>query len=138
MRLRVRQKIANFNMDALHIENTGLTPLVHFDTESFILRIEGKMIPENVEDTFTPINHWIGEYLNENNKLHLLFRLYYYNTSSARQFFLMYKKLDTFFKAGKDVHVRWEFEDGDEDSMNDAEEFLTGVSFPFQIVPVEG
>ncbi len=123
-------------MEALNIKETDLTPRVTFDSETCELKIEGRMIPENVEDVFTPINKWIEEYLKTNNKLHFLFRLYYYNTSSARQFFLLYKRLELHFISGKVIFVRWEYEDGDEDSMADAEEFLSGISFPHEIVPV--
>jgi hypothetical protein len=125
-------------MNSLYIEKTALTPLVIFDEESSFLKLEGRMIPEDVEGTFSPINTWIENYFETNQKLHLLFRLYYYNTSSARQFFLMFKKLDAHFAKGKDVFIRWEYEEGDEDSMSDAGEFLSGVRFSHEIVPVIG
>ncbi len=94
------------------------------------------MIPENIEDIMRPINRWIESYLTPSSKLNILFRLYYYNTSSSRQFFLFCKKLDEFAKKGASVSVRWEYEEGDEESRSDAEEFLGGVSFPYEIVSV--
>lgn len=123
-------------MKPLHLQPTEHTPLVVFDPETSVLKVEGKMIPENIEEIMSPINRWVESYLTPNSKLHVLFRLYYYNTSSSRQFFLFCKKLDEYAKQGAKVSVRWEYEDGDEESKSDAEEFLAGVSFPHEIAEV--
>jgi len=123
-------------MGPLHLQQTELTPLVIFDPKNSVLKVEGKMIPENIEDIMTPINRWVESYLTPESKLHILFRLYYYNTSSSRQFFLFCKKLDTYFEKGAKISVRWEYEEGDEESRSDAEEFLDGVHFPYEIAEV--
>jgi len=123
-------------MEPLHLPKTELTPLVVFNPQNSVLKVEGKMIPENIEEIMTPINRWIESYLTPQSKLHVLFRLYYYNTSSSRQFFLFCKKLDEFFLKGSKISVRWEYEEGDEESRADAEEFLGGVHFPYEIAEV--
>lgn len=123
-------------MDPLHLPQTELTPLVIFDSQSSVLKVEGKMIPENIEEIMAPLNRWVDSYLTPNSTLHVLFRLYYYNTSSSRQFFLFCKKLDEFYAKGARITVRWEYEEGDEESRSDAGEFLGGVKFPHEIVSV--
>jgi hypothetical protein len=123
-------------METLYLEQTELTALVIFNPGRCELRIEGKMIPEDVAAAFLPIKNWVEKYLEMNTALHFLFRLYYYNTSSARQFYLLFKKMNEHYKAGKEISVRWEYEDGDEDSKSDAEEFLSGVDFKYEIVSV--
>lgn len=123
-------------MEALLIKETALTPRVIFHPEKSRLTIEGKVIPEDVDATFTPIKRWIQSYLKQNESLHLLFRLYYYNTSSARQFFLWFREIDVYAVAGKNISIRWEYEEGDEDSKSDAEEFFNGVGFTFEIASV--
>jgi len=123
-------------MKPLHLEKTELTPLIVFDPETAVLKVEGKMIPENIEDIMRPIYRWIESYLTPNSRLHVLFRLYYYNTSSSRQFFLFCKKLDEYFAKGAKISVRWEHEEGDEESRSDAEEFLGDVHFPYEIAEV--
>ncbi len=94
------------------------------------------MIPENIEDIIRPINRWVESYLTPTSKLHVLFRLYYYNISSSRQFYLFCKKLDGYYAQGAKISARWEYEEGDEESRSDAEEFLGKVSFPYEIVEV--
>src|SRR5437762_706850 len=123
-------------MKPIHLQQTEQTPLVVFDPETSVMKVEGKMIPENIEEIMEPINRWVENYLTPESKLHVLFRLYYYNTSSSRQFYLFCKKLDEFFQRGAKVSVRWEYEEGDEESRSDAEEFLTGVHFPYEIAEV--
>jgi hypothetical protein len=123
-------------MEHIHLKATQCTPLVIFTPEDHTLKVEGKMIPENIEDVMGPIGKWLDEYMSKHNELHVLFRLYYYNTSSSRQFFLLCKKLDDYFQNGRKISVRWDYEEGDEESRSDAEEFLGAVSFPHEIVEV--
>lgn len=123
-------------MENIHLKPTENTPLVIFTPADHTLKVEGKMIPENIEEVMRPIGKWMETYLANNDKLHVLFRLYYYNTSSSRQFFLLCKKLEDYFQAGKKITVRWDYEEGDEESRSDAEEFLGTVSFPYEIVEV--
>ena len=125
-------------MEPLHIKATDLTPLIIFYPENHELKIEGKMIPEDVENAFVPVFKWIDDYLSKNEPLHFLFRLYYYNTSASRQFYHLFKKMDAYYAGGKKISARWEYEEGDEESKADAEEFLNGVTFPYEIVDVSG
>ncbi len=125
-------------MSPIHLSKTELTPLVIFEPGECILKLEGRMIPEDVDATFSPINHWIEDYLKEDKPLHILFRLYYYNTSSFKRLYNLCKKLNNHFNQGKKLSVRWEYEVGDESSKLDAEELLEGVGYPYQIVSVTG
>jgi hypothetical protein len=123
-------------MEPLHLHETYLTPLIIFDPETSVLKVEGKMIPEDVDAVMGPLNRWLDNYLTPQSSLHVLFRLYYYNTSSSRQFFVFCRKLDESFRRGANISVRWEYEEGDDESKADAEEFLGGVHFPYEIVEV--
>lgn len=123
-------------MEPIHLKPTENTPLVIFTPANHTLKVEGKMIPENIEEIMGPVGSWMDEYLAGNERLHVLFRLYYYNTSSSRQFYLLCRKLDDYHRAGKKISVRWDYEEGDEESRSDAEEFLGSVTFPYEIVEV--
>jgi len=125
-------------MSPIHLPKTELTPLVIFEQRECILKLEGKMIPGDVDGTFLPINQWIEAYLKEDKPLHLLFRLYYYNTSSLKRLYNLCKKLNVYFNQGKKLSVRWEYEEGDESCKLDAEELFEGVLYPYRIVAVTG
>ncbi len=124
-------------MTPIHIPKTELTPLVIFEPWGSVLKLEGKMIPEDVETAFSPINQWIEDYLKEDKPLNILIRLYYYNTSSLKRIFTLCRKLDTHFKEGRKLSVKWEYEAGDENTKSDIEQVFIGVTYPYQIVPVE-
>ncbi len=124
-------------MSPIHLPKTALTPLVIFEPEECILKLEGRMIPENVDAAFLPINQWIEDYLKEDKPLHILIRLYFYNSSSLKRLFTLCRKLDTHFNQGRRLSVIWEYEEGDENSKTDIEEVFKGIGYPYQIVPVE-
>jgi hypothetical protein len=125
-------------MRPIHLPQTELTPLVIFEPEERILKLEGKIIPGDVDEVFLPINLWLEDYMKEDKPLVVLFRLYYFNTSSFKRLFNLCNKLNKYFKQDKNVSVRWEYFIDDESAKTDAEELLEGALFPYQIVSVEG
>lgn len=123
-------------METLYIPGTESSPRVEYSPIGSVLKIEGKIIPENVEEVFKPINRWIEGFLRDNSELTVLFRLYYYNTSSFKRLYNLSKKLNSYFEEGKKVSARWEYLEDDEDSRHDAEELFEGAQFPHAIVEV--
>lgn len=124
-------------MESIYSEEREQFPTAIYNPAKGELKIEGKMIPENVEDAFRPIYRWIEKHFSVNNSLHLLFRLHFYNTSSSRQFFIFFRKLDEYHAGGKIISVRWEYEEGDEESKSDALDFLTPAKYTYQVVEVK-
>lgn len=124
-------------MQPIKLEKTFSTPAVIFTPENKTLLMEGRLIPENAEAIFTPILNWMDEYFNSGeNTLNLVFRLYYYNTSSSKRIVLMLKKLDELFAAGKKINVRWEYEEGDDDCMHDGNDYSKLIRIPMEIVEI--
>jgi hypothetical protein len=123
-------------MEALHIPGTEITPLIEFDPADTILMIEGKMLPGNVEELFTPINNWVDAYFKQAELLNVLFRLYYYNTSSFKRIYMLCKKLNTYHEKGKKIKVRWEYAEGDDYAKRDAEDILEDFTYPYELVAV--
>jgi hypothetical protein len=124
-------------MDKLIIENTETTPLVNFDPDKGILEIEGRLIPEDVGDFFAPIFAWIDNFTpDKENLITVRFCLFYYNTSSSKRIFSLMKKLDSLFVQGVNLKVRWEYEEGDEDSIQEGEDYKSFLKVPFEIVKV--
>lgn len=123
-------------MEKIHLPASDLKPLVLFTEKDQTLKIEGKMIPENIEEVMGPIYAFLETYFRRQDKLHVLFRLYYYNTSSARQLYMLCRELERLHEEGKKITARWDYEEGDEESHSDAQEFLGGMHFPYEIVEV--
>ncbi|MCX6294561.1 MAG: DUF1987 domain-containing protein [Bacteroidetes bacterium] len=124
-------------MEKLLINSTETTPLVSFDPDNGLLEIEGRLIPEDVGDFFAPIFVWLENYLPENNKPILVrFCLFYYNTSSSKRIFNIMRKFDALYLKGIDLKIRWEYEEGDEDTVQEGEDYKTFLKVPFEIVKV--
>jgi len=125
-------------MQEINIKKTQTTPSVVFYAENKTLVIEGRLIPENAETLFLPINNWIeGYFLEENSELKVVFRLNYYNTSSSKRIVNLLKKLDLYFSKGKKIEATWEYEEDDDDCLNDGEDYKKIVSFPLTLVESE-
>lgn len=124
-------------MDKLIINSTETTPQVTFDPEKGMLEIEGRLIPEDVGNFFAPIFEWIENFSPENNELITArFCLFYYNTSSSKRILNLMKKLDALYLQGANLKIRWEYEEGDEDSVQEGQDYKTFLKVPFEIVKV--
>ena len=125
-------------MEPLLLEKTFSTPLVQYTNENNTILIEGRVIPEDANTIFAPIGKWIEDYFSEGNStLKIVFKLYYYNTSSSKKIVQLLKALDDFYEAGKQVSVVWEYEEGDDDCMRDGEDYKGMVKFPLEIIETE-
>ncbi|MFN6036847.1 MAG: DUF1987 domain-containing protein [Bacteroidota bacterium] len=122
-------------MEPLFIEKTFSTPLVQFTDADKSILIEGRIIPEDANTVFAPIVQWVDNYFTEgNNELKIVFRLYYYNTSSSKKIVQLLKRLDEIFSTGKQISVIWEYEEGDDDCMRDGEDYKNLVKYPLDVV----
>ncbi len=119
----------------LSIDKTFSTPGVKFSSQDFSLVLEGRVIPEDANSVFKPIFDWVNAYFNEgNNQLNVVFRLYYYNTSSSKRIVNFLKVLDEHFSLGKKITVKWEYEEGDDDCMRDGQDYQAMIKLPFELV----
>lgn len=122
-------------MEPINIEKTFSTPSVKFTPADHTLVIEGRMIPEDATAVFNPISNWVTSYFSAgNDTLNLVFRLYYYNTSSSKRIVNLLRKMDEYYAEGKKVTIRWEYEEGDDDCMRDGQDFQTLVKVPVDVV----
>ena len=121
-------------MDKLVINKTFSTPQVNFDAESGLLEIEGQLIPEDPENFFLQIVNWIDNFNpDKNSKTLVRFKLSYYNTSSTKRILNILKKFDDLFQKGSDIKIIWEYEEGDEDTMQDGEDYKSFLKVPCEI-----
>lgn len=121
----------------LEIEATPKTPMVDFDPESGVLKLEGRSIPENAFQFYEPILQWLDEYVNNAPpSTELVFKLDYFNTSSSKALLSMFRKLEKLLEAGKQVKIKWYYEEGDEDMKEAGIGYSNLVKVPIELVEV--
>lgn len=122
-------------MDNLQIAGSNKTPEISFDSNSGILSISGRSIPENSIEFYKPMLAWMEEFActkPENTTLQI--KLEYFNTSSSKCLLDIFKKLETI---GGKCQVEWHYEQDDEDMLEAGEDYEAIVHVPFKMIGVE-
>ncbi len=125
-------------MQGYFIKSTKITPSVYFNPSKGLLDLRGKSSPENPLNFYNHIYGSLDQYAkSSNDTLTINAAFEYFNTSSSKCLYGMFKKIEVLNKQGKNVSVNWYFEDGDEDMMEAGEDlsFLFGFEFNFVEIP---
>lgn len=118
-------------MENMFIEPTSKTPLIDFKT-SGQLTIYGNSYPENVNDFYEPILHWIDDLLEKKLvPISLTVDFKYINTSSTKSILNIIKKISTLAKGT--ISVSWLYEIDDDDMFETGEDLekLSEIKFEF-------
>jgi hypothetical protein len=106
-------------MENLVIEETSSTPSVNFSLDGKLL-IEGRSLPENVNQFYIPLEKWITK-LNA-KKVIFDINLEYFNSATAMKIYDMLKLLDNNDNI-KNIIVNWHYEEGDDDNFEAGQVF---------------
>ncbi|MBQ1698531.1 MAG: DUF1987 domain-containing protein [Bacteroidales bacterium] len=118
---------------------TDFYPRMIFDKENEIFLIEGRSLPEDSEAVYGPVLEWLDEYgAAPNPETKMIFRLEYYNSASLRKFADMLKKLKQIGDDhGTAVLVEWFYEEGDESSLENAEDLASSIGIAMEMKVME-
>ena len=126
-------------MDKLVIEGDKKTPYIVFDPDKNELKMEGRSIPEDTVSFYEPILKWIEEYIKSERKettdLHI--NLEYFNTSTSRYLFGVFKILEPYHIKGNPILIHWYYEKDDFEMLESGEDYASILKIPFKMVPVE-
>jgi hypothetical protein len=125
-------------LQKLIINETPITPAIHFDKEKEIFKMHGKSIPSNSAEFYRPIFEWLEEYLKEPNESTIFqIDISYFNSSSALHLAQILDFLQKIIKKGKKVLIKWYFEEGDDDILESGEEMAELFNIPIELIPIE-
>lgn len=126
-------------MDNLEITGTAKTPSILFDSQSGVLEIKGRSIPENAIDFFKPLVDWLDEYSKETKSVTKAnIQLEYFNTSSSKCILDIFKKLENINKQdNSEVIINWYYEEDDEDMLEAGEDYQSILKIPFKMIEIE-
>ena len=126
-------------MEKLVIEGEKKTPHIRLNPETRQLKFEGRSIPEDTISFYEPILKWMEEYVNSDREdttdLHI--NLEYFNTSTSRYLFGIFKKLEAYLNRGNPVVIHWYYEKDDFEMLESGEDYASILKIPFKMVPVE-
>lgn len=122
-------------MENLFIEGTLRTPSILLEADKGKLEFSGRSIPENSIEFYRPVVEWVEKYLEQpNERTTILIKLEYFNTSSSKSLYEIFKKFEGVFKSGRNVLVRWFYEQEDEDMQESGEDFRDILKIPFELI----
>jgi len=122
-------------MDNLFIEATDITPRVEFNKNKNVFRIEGKSLPEDVKNFYTPLIQWLEIYsLHPNPETNLYIDFEYFNSSSSKMILILLNKIRDIQKNGHHVLITWLYPPHDPEIEEAGEEFAELLNIPFQFV----
>ncbi len=133
-------------MQNLYIEPTHTTPEINFSPSENIFLIRGTSSPEDVRALYYPVSEWIkifiddlleGEYKHFNNKNPLKFRIdmSYFNSSSAKFFYDIFRELKRVTSSDIPVIVEWCYDEEDNDMKEAGADIAQLAEMKFTYIP---
>jgi hypothetical protein len=127
-------------MDSLIIEATEDSPKVLFDTASNRFTISGESRHENSGKFYTPVINWIVKYEEtlaphkNDTVLTFVFKLDYFNSTSAKYIMDILLVLKKFVDDGYAVKVEWHYDKRDDDMLDAGNEFSDTIDLKFDFI----
>lgn len=133
--------INKYIMRKLIIDRTASSPRVILDPDKNMFEISGESRPPDVGNFYTEILKWMDDY-----SKHLLrssevmdpvvFNLdfEYFNSSSAKYILDFCKQIASFRSKGKDMTVKWHYEEDDMDMLEVGKEMSRMAKIPFEFI----
>jgi hypothetical protein len=122
-------------MEELVIQSTSLTPGIKFDAVLGQFELKGRSIPENSLEFYQPVYEWLDAYLESpKEKTVVNVQFDYFNTSSSKCILDILKRIDKLDDMGKDVLIKWFYDENDEDMMEAGEDYSDLLEAPFEII----
>lgn len=123
----------------IYRERSNFYPKMVFDKENDRFLIEGRSLPEDSEAVYGPVLEWLDDYALEPNPVtNVVFNLEYYNSASLRKFADILKRLKQIgADAGTKVSAEWYYEEGDDSSLENAEDLASSIGIDMVMKPFE-
>jgi hypothetical protein len=107
----------------------GITYYAHDN----LLELTGRSIPENPELIFRKLDEWITYHFEKNQSLSVNIKLEYINSGSSKYLYEILKKLMNYGKLGKNVTLKWLYEEDDEAMLELGEHYRDTAGIPLVI-----
>ena len=124
-------------MNELIIEKTVKTPYINFDSQSGILKIEGRSIPENPEEFYTKLFDWSNKYFtNPQNETLINVQLEYINSGSSKFILEFFQLIQKYKSQGINCKINWHYEEDDEAVLELGKHYQSIINVPFKLIEI--
>lgn len=120
-------------MEPIKIQPTRNTPAVLLDPNRGVFKIFGRSSPENSIQFYDPIKDVIANNIS-GDKFDVRIKMEYFNTSSSKCIYDLLKEIKALSDKGKEVIVRWYYEEDDEDMLEAGEDYSDLLDLPFKFI----
>lgn len=125
-------------MEKVVIEPTRITPMVNFDPDEGLLEMKGRSSPENSIQFYQRILDSLDEYcVSGGDEFTANIAFEYFNTSSSKCLFDVFKRLSKIENSGKRITINWYYEEGDDDMMEAGEDYSDLLDLNFNFHEIE-
>ncbi|MEQ9425939.1 MAG: DUF1987 domain-containing protein [Cyclobacteriaceae bacterium] len=125
-------------MEKYYEEPTRITPEIKFDPELGILDFKGRSSPENAVQFYSRVIYLLDDYaMSEAASLIANFNFDYFNTSSSKCLFDVFRRLDKVERMGKELVINWYYEEDDEDMLEAGEDYCDLLGLDFNFIELE-
>lgn len=122
-------------MDDLIIESTNETPEINFSATSGVLKISGRAYSNDISSFYKNLSNWLEGYLMDPQKTTTIeLQLDYYNSIFIKLLFYFFEKSKTVFQKDKKLIIKWYYQKGDEESIDDAIRISKIINLPIEKV----
>ena len=118
------------------LESTKSTPYIEFAYENNKLIFKGESYPENAYGFYEPIYKLIDDYFISYKALVFDVELSYINTSSIKCLIMLFDKLNSHYKAGKNISINWYYDEDNGFDYDMGQDFQMGIDILFNFISV--
>ncbi|MGE5421217.1 MAG: DUF1987 domain-containing protein [Chloroflexota bacterium] len=108
-------------------------PGITYSADINKLEIVGRSIPENPESIFRRLEDWITVHFEKNGSLDVFIQLEYINSGSSKYLYEVLKRLTGYRRMGKQVRMKWRYEEDDEAMLELGEHYRDTAGIPLEI-----
>ncbi len=130
------ERINQLVMNILYIQSSHTSPEVRLNSAEKILNLKGRSSPENSLDFYQKIYDSVDQYFISEKNLTLNVMFEYFNTSSSKCLFVLFRKLKNYLDIGNDITINWFYEEYDEDMLETGEDFATIIDVDLNLIEV--
>lgn len=122
-------------MEPLVISATDDTPGVIFKKEKGNFEINGRSLPEDVIEFYSPVYSWLDQYVSDPNE-ETIFKVNidYFNSASQRAINEIFNILGRIKMKGKKISIEWHYFQDDDEMREAGKEYAEITNLNFQYI----